>query len=585
MSIATLLPTSSAVLGAIVQDLQLHLQPGDIARSSREFLAGRRNVKDETREAIMNAIAVALVDQRYIPAVEPLPPPFTAGSLADIVATAIDVWAHQWDGVVGGIEGEALGTVQSEFVALACLRLVVVELAIRVAAFVRLASGRPLICQCGYCTGAGIARPRWAEADGRRTLLADLRSQCGARTLDEFAALIDFAPSAVDTWVREKDSIPPPREALETIATAMVRNSPGKTIDRAECIVWLRWQFALATVADRIAGHLGRERVRDLGSAFARLFASALEFLRRSGMTEEVFRARMVETIMAGSRASGIEFLLNTLASNEHDPAWADAVRATGNGWGPAIQTTIKTEQSKARVAEVLVEKDDLPLAEAKMLTEIVTRDVPYAATHSNASATSKADALVRLSAEAQQRGDLASSAMYLRGAVDLDPDRPELRQDLGGTLGKIGRFDDALMECRRALELRPGWSIPLVQIGIILLDAHRNDDALAHLEDIVARVPWSVTLGHSLGIAQMRAHQFREAITSFERILAEVPKHASALDLAAHCYLMIQNWSRGRELAKLAHGVGAHETWTALEAGQYRRYANELKRTKRDDD
>jgi len=66
-----------------------------------------------------------------------------------------------------------------------------------------------------------------------------------------------------------------------------------------------------------------------------------------------------------------------------------------------------------------------------------------------------------------------------------------------------------------------------------------------------------------------MRAQQFPEAIASFERVLSEVPKHGSALDLAAHCYLMLTppDWGRGRALAKQAHAVGAHETWDALQA------------------
>jgi len=172
----------------------------------------------------------------------------------------------------------------------------------------------------------------------------------------------------------------------------------------------------------------------------------------------------------------------------------------------------------------------------------------------------------------ASNSGDLAAAAVYLEGAAAEDPDRPELHHDLGAHLGQLGRYDEGIAACRRALDLRPGWPIPLVQIGIMLLDAGRNAEALEHIEQISKTIEWSINLGHTLGLARMRARKYEQAIDAFDRVLAEAPRHGLALDAAAHCHLMLRKWKTGRDLAKRAHELGHHETYLWLEAGHYKK-------------
>ena len=354
---------------------------------------------------------------------------------------------------------------------------------------------------------------------------------------------------------------------------------PNELNTKAEWQFGLTWRFALAAVANRVTTVIGRTSVIALGGFLERCFAVANELLRRDQAPQAAFENGMLELLLRGAHAPGVEPLLDLLAEMEVDPACKAGIESASSDWLPAILAALGKAASKGRVSDVLVHEDGMSRAEADLLVELVNQPQAREMLARLSSPRAKADALNLLAMDSRERGDLASAAVHLRGAVELDPERPELHQDLGGTLGRIGRVEEGLKECQRALELRPGWPIPLVQIGIILLDAGRNDEALRHVEDVVGRVPWTPTLGHLLGIAQMRAHRFADAILSFERVLDADPLHALALDSAAHCYLMLQNWSRGRELAKQARSLGQDETWAALEAGNYQRRAGEEKK------
>lgn len=568
---APFLPTSGLVLGALVEDFRLPL-PDDITRSAREYFSGRRTIiKDTTRATIIDAIAEALVRQGYAPDLGPLPDKITT---ATVVARALATAALNWDNLVGRVHSEGLTDVATDVAAHACLRLVVVDLALRSAAAIRLARGRPATCDCDLCEFGDIVEPKWPHADGQRLMIQAIVDQTGSASLEEFAdGLLGFAPSTVDGWVKPIDPSRPSDEAIDAIARALAELDPQIANAQQQWSFGLRWRVALAAVADRVAAVVGRVRAIDLGWAVERCHVAAAEFLRHSDMPEELFRTRMLVLLTFGVRDETSAHVLSALTKLEEDESWLATLREATRDWQRIVVAAIATDASKVRVAKVLAAEDGIGQERARAMAEIIhgfgTMPRPPALLTTS---FAKSNALAMLAMNASSSGDLAGAVVYLQGALAEDPHRPELHHDLGAHLGQLGRFDEGIAECRRALELRPGWSIPLVQIGIMLLDARRNTEAFEHIEGLGGTIEWSVNLGHTLGIARLRAGQFGAAIQAFERVLGEEASHGLALDAVAHCYLMLRDWKKGREHAKRAHVLGHHLTYLRLEAGFYKK-------------
>lgn len=571
MSSQSILPTSGAILGAVVEDLRLRL-PEEITRSAREYFAGRRPIiKDKTRKRILMAVGQALAAQGYVPDFGKLPSPINkVATTGTVVAAALAVYAHQWDDLVGKLQSEALHDAKAEHAAVAALRLITVDLAVRAAASLRLAQGRPTECDCDLCVFGDVVAPKWPQSDGRRLLVQAIMEQVGDATLEDFAHRLGFADGAIDAWVRTHEPSHPSEEAFDALATALARLDPHIKDARQRWLFGLRWRCAMASIADRLAEVVGRQRVIDLGWALERFVVITLEFFRQSTLHDDEFRQRMLLTINVGVRAPMINHVLNSLARNESDEQWVTAIRTVEKDWLRGILTTILGEVSKQRVADTISTISGLGPASAEALTEIIsTTPLPPALL---TTPLAKSTALAMLAFNATKAGDLATAAVYLKGAADEDPGRPELHQDLGAHLGLLGRFDEGIAECRKALELRPGWASPLVQIGIMLLDAGRNAEALEHVQGLVGNIEWSPTFGHILGNARLRAGLFEQAIEAFEQVLAHEPNNALSVDAAAHCYLMTGDWSRGRDLAKRAHALGQHMTYQRLDAGAYKK-------------
>jgi Flp pilus assembly protein TadD len=558
------LPTSGHILGALVEDFRLRL-PDGITRSAREYFAGRRStIKDSTRASIIDAVAAALVDQRYVPDLGPLPEGVGTGAA---IARAIDTAALVWDDLVGRVHSEGLTDVAIDVAARACLRLAAVDLALRCAAAMRLAEGRPATCDCDLCEVGDVVEPKWPHADGQRLMIHEIVAQTERGSLEEFAdGLLGFAPSTVDGWVKKDDPSRPSEEAISALARALANLDLDEKDAQERWSFGLRWRTSLATVADRVAGLVGRTRAVDLGWGLERCHVAAAEFLRHSQVPEETFRERMLVLLVLGVRDPTSVHILNALTKRERDESWVATLREATRDWLRLVVGAVATEASSTRAAVALA-ADGFGHQRARATLEAV---LAFGTPVLPSSPVAKSTAMALMAMEATNSGDIAAAVVYLQGAIAEDPDRPELHHDLGAHLGQLGRFDEGIAACRRALELRHGWATPLVQIGIMLPNAGRDGEALVHIEELSGTVAWSASLGHTLGIARMRARKFELAIEAFERVLREAPGHAFALDAAAHCYLMLRQWRRGRELAKRAHALGIHETYTWLEAGHY---------------
>ena len=82
---------------------------------------------------------------------------------------------------------------------------------------------------------------------------------------------------------------------------------------------------------------------------------------------------------------------------------------------------------------------------------------------------------------ELQKLGSYGEAIEYYHRSIEACP-TPEAHTYLGWALGSQGRFDEAIVECERAITLDPDFGNPYNDIGSYLLHLERPDDAITWL-------------------------------------------------------------------------------------------------------
>ena len=130
-------------------------------------------------------------------------------------------------------------------------------------------------------------------------------------------------------------------------------------------------------------------------------------------------------------------------------------------------------------------------------------------------------DDLLAKAVALHQAGDILGAIQYYEAVLDKQPDRAEVRSNLGAAFMKLGRLEDAIKQYRAALEARPDMT--------------------------------SVRL--NLALAFYKADRLAEAAPEFARILEQSPKHQAATLLLADCRLRMGEPARVVELLSPLEG------------------------------
>ena len=117
-----------------------------------------------------------------------------------------------------------------------------------------------------------------------------------------------------------------------------------------------------------------------------------------------------------------------------------------------------------------------------------------------------------------------------LRRALELQPDYPGVRKNLGLALMQVGRPQEAVPTLRRALELQP--NDPEVQrgLGFALMQVGRPQEAVATFRRALELQPDDPEVHHNLAIAFKIVGQPREAVGEFREALRIRPDWPLAL-------------------------------------------------------
>lgn len=105
-------------------------------------------------------------------------------------------------------------------------------------------------------------------------------------------------------------------------------------------------------------------------------------------------------------------------------------------------------------------------------------------------------------------RGRFDEAIVQIRRAQELDPLSVSIATDVGEIHGWAGRYDEAIPQLKAALEMEPNFAVAHNMLGIVLLKKGRTKEAIGELEEAV-RLDGSprmlTTLGHAYGVANRR--------------------------------------------------------------------------------
>lgn len=113
---------------------------------------------------------------------------------------------------------------------------------------------------------------------------------------------------------------------------------------------------------------------------------------------------------------------------------------------------------------------------------------------------------------------DSASAERHFLRALELDPSYAMARRNYATHLRNLGRFDEALVQARKAQELDPLSVFPRLEEGIILFVARRYDEVIAHCLSLLGVNPNSPLAHLLLAKAYAATARFEEALATLQK-------------------------------------------------------------------
>jgi predicted O-linked N-acetylglucosamine transferase (SPINDLY family) len=140
-----------------------------------------------------------------------------------------------------------------------------------------------------------------------------------------------------------------------------------------------------------------------------------------------------------------------------------------------------------------------------------------------------------------QHRGDYESAEAEFRLAITLQPQSPELFNCLGYLLVLRRQLPQAIVELRSALALRPKYPQAHYNLALAFTGLGQTDDAIANYRTALEQEPRFAEAWEGLGRVLLDVRQYRAAVTALSRAAALKPS-APAFMLLAHAHGGMEN-------------------------------------------
>ena len=140
------------------------------------------------------------------------------------------------------------------------------------------------------------------------------------------------------------------------------------------------------------------------------------------------------------------------------------------------------------------------------------------------------ADQLFQQAYMQQMAGNLAEAILLYQNSIEVYP-TAEAHTFLGWTYSMLGRYEDAIEECKLAIEVDPTFGNPYNDIGAYLIELDRHREAIEWLEKATVapryeapHYPWV-----NLGRVYEKLGPWSEALRCYRRALEIVPDYQDA--------------------------------------------------------
>jgi len=146
------------------------------------------------------------------------------------------------------------------------------------------------------------------------------------------------------------------------------------------------------------------------------------------------------------------------------------------------------------------------------------------------------ANELFRRAYECQMNGQLDEAIDLYKESIDLYP-TAEAHTFLGWTYSFQGKLDEAIEECKIAIEIDPEFGNPYNDIGAYLIEKEEYEDAIPWLKKAIeAKRYESYHFPHfNLGRVYVAQGMMRWAQEQFEKALDLAPEYGLAMDALEH--------------------------------------------------
>jgi Tfp pilus assembly protein PilF len=139
--------------------------------------------------------------------------------------------------------------------------------------------------------------------------------------------------------------------------------------------------------------------------------------------------------------------------------------------------------------------------------------------------------ALFQEAYEHQMRGELDEAIELYKQSIETFA-TAEGHTFLGWTYSFQGRWDEAIEECLRAIEVDPTFGNPYNDIGAYLVEKDKLDEAITWFERALRAPRYeNYCFPHfNLGRVYERKRMFARALEEYEKAQAQNPQHLGAL-------------------------------------------------------
>ena len=127
------------------------------------------------------------------------------------------------------------------------------------------------------------------------------------------------------------------------------------------------------------------------------------------------------------------------------------------------------------------------------------------------------------------QAGKLATAETYYLQVLKANPKDPNANHLLGILRGQQGAASESLKLIEKAVRLAPGVPMFVMNYALALKGVGRNRQALAALDEVLAKMPANAAAWINKGLVQMDLGLAEQSIASYDRALAIDPRIAAA--------------------------------------------------------